>query len=292
MVAFNDTIGGRGEILMGERKFHIITAATRSHDEIAQRLRSSAALHKLDVEVCSIDRIHRSVSPKGCAQNLNFKAQFILQSIVERNCPVLWLDADVVVKCDLDLFNGMLSEGFELAIYNWLADDANAALKPIEYLDFMGNKRASDRYFMHSHEIRYKSSNQLLCSGAVQLWSNSPRSVALLKEWASLVVKHPTCQDDHLLDAAFNYSKKPPKLFSLPKQYCRYAFWPHVEPIIDHPDFPYSGRDWSDTNRELGKERFRLHEAVLRPPSRFVPDGMVWDRVSGLLRAKSELNVS
>jgi hypothetical protein len=266
--------------------FHTITACTEEYLGRAKKLKESGLLHGIDIEVIKIDTIHRSISPKGNASSGNYKAALISEKIRETGLPVLWLDSDLVIEGSLHFFDAILREGADLAIYNWFADETNAALKPLLFKNFMGSTVQSDRYFEHSHEICFKSSKQLLCSGAVQLWANSYRSLRLLEEWGGLAKKHPRCQDDHLLDASFNYSNEVPKLHSLSKTHCRYAFWPHIKPTINHPDYPHSGGDWEDTAMALNKQRFKISKTTVRPSNRMVPDGMVWDQLTFSLRSR------
>jgi hypothetical protein len=276
-------VEGKMEDMSDRVKFHTITTATKDYLHLAERLQKSGLLQGIDVEVIEVDEIHRSISPKGSIKSENYKAKIIFNKINETNLPVLWLDSDLVINGNLNLFNDLLQDGVEIALYNWLGDEDNAALKPVVYKNFMGSSAPSDRYFQHSHEICIKSTEQIICSGAVQLWANSYRSKMLLDEWGSLVQKHPRCQDDHLLDAAYNYSDEPPKMYNLTKAYCRYAFWPHVEPIINHPNFPYGDGDWDDTVTALKKERLKFSKTSPRPSGRFVPSGMVWDRLNSSL---------
>ncbi len=50
---------------------------------------------------------------------------------------------------------------------------------------------------------------------------------------------HPRSEDDHCLDFAYNHGDRAGlNPHWLPKAYCRYAFWPYADPVIDHPEFP------------------------------------------------------
>lgn len=263
-----------------KHKFFTLTAATKEYMPRALELKESGLKHGVEICIIELEEIHRSISPKGLLLSQNTKAHLILEKLREVEAPVLWLDSDVTIENPPVLLDKILEDRVDLAIYNWLYDARNAALKKSTYKDFAGRVLSSDRFFEHSHEITMTSQNQLICSGAVQLWNNNKRSINLLEAWNALVRDNPKCPDDHMLDAAFNYSSDKITLIGLEKSYCRYAFWPHIDPIINHKDFPYAGGDWDDTDRAIGKPRIKRSECTARPSNRIAPDGMVWDKLT------------
>lgn len=260
--------------------YYAVTAVTPSHIKQAQNLHQSAAKFGIDVSIVEIDSVHRSISPKGSLKSHNTKAKIILDYMAKVSGPVLWLDGDLTIEKSPFLFNKLARQNIDLAIYNWLGDEANAALRPIKFPDQSRFSSYEGRFFENAHEVPLISSSQLFCSGAVQFWNYTKRSIGLLKRWNELALTNPFCQDDHLLDAAFNYHKKSLNLFSLPKEYCRIAFWPHVEPTINHKDFPYGGGDWADTDTALRMPRLKKSEIVRRPHQTVVPEGYWWDNLT------------
>lgn len=269
-----------------QHKFFTITAATKEYMPRALELKESGLKHGVEVNIIELEDIHRSISPKGLLLSQNTKAHLILEKLRKVEAPVLWLDSDVTIENFPVLLDTILEDCVDLAIYNWLFDPHNAALKKSTYKDFAGRVLPSDRFFEHSHEINLISQNQLICSGAVQLWNISKKSINLLEAWDALVRDNPRCQDDHMLDAVFNYSSDEIILIGLEKSYCRYAFWPHIDPIINHKDFPYGGGDWDDTDRAIGKPRIKRNKCMVRPSNRIAPDGMVWDKLTQTVSPK------
>lgn len=259
----------------------ILTMATSDYLPVADRLRTSAERFGYTVHVRNVDHVHRSISPKGEPGSMNYKARLILDFLETENRPVIWMDCDVTVVEEIALWGSFRSEGFDFGIYNWLADADNAAYMPVSVRQGGGKVARSNRFFRFSHEIAYTSRTQLICSGAVQFWANTPASVALLQSWGDLALRFPRCQDDQLLDCAHNAQGGGIKLMSLPKSYLRIGFWPMERPVIDHPQLPTGGGDWDDLAKLMQKPRFDSKELVPRPTSRKIVDGEVFDIVDG-----------
>jgi hypothetical protein len=116
---------------------------------------------------------------------------------------------------------------------------------------------SSNQLYEFSHSIDFLSDDQLICSGAVQFWSNSIASYNLLKFWQFVITSNPSSADDCCLDLAFNnycslYTNEI-NFLSLPKSYARYAWWIFDQPVIDHPDFPNSNNIWREPENLIFK---------------------------------------
>jgi hypothetical protein len=141
--------------------------------------------------------------------------------------PVVYADSDMVFRKPPALVAALCNQDCDFAIYNWLADPVNDAWRPEgkQWKFFFGVDLTSD--------------SQLMASGAVQFWRGSEAAFRLLADWEKSLLNHPRSEDDHCLDFAYNHNDRQGlKPSWLPKHYCRYAFWPYVAPVIDHPEFP------------------------------------------------------
>src|SRR5262249_12528964 len=107
---------------------------------------------------------------------------------------------------------------------------------------------------------------QLFSSGATQYYA--PSAVPLLRAWLDAIDRFPGVCDDELLDYAFNFGidKNQIRATWLGKEYCRYPWWIHVQPIIDHPEFPAFISDARNFKTVSGRERFDLGKATIYEP--------------------------
>jgi len=222
---------------------------TASYRATMERLLKSLQGLGLPHVLFEVPTVHRSISPKGTPAPAYTKANFIWHVRSKAGRPVLYLDCDTVVRHPPELIARCLSEGFDFAILNWLALDANDAYLPLPAGATSGNSKLPDnRYFRFSHSIPLYDPTQLVCSGAAQLWGTSEAASALLGAWHEAILSHPGVADDQCLDFAFNNLSDDWRARIrpawLPKSYARYAWWILDEPVIDHPDFPYAGSDW------------------------------------------------
>ena len=229
---------------------------TPGYRDKAERL--AASLDRLDLAhaLFEVAQVHRSISAIGSSDLQFSKPRFIAAMLAQFAMPVLYVDSDMVFRQPPDLIAPLCAEGYDFAIYNWLTDPINDAWRP----DAAGRWR-----FFFSIDVA--SDTQLMASGAVQLWRGTPAARALLAHWEQRLTDNPGAQDDHCLDAAFNHSSVPglnPRW--LPKAYCRYAFWPYVRPVIDHPEFPApDAGQWKDLG--LARlDRARIARAKKQPP--------------------------
>lgn len=207
------------------------------------RLVSSCEKYYMPYSIYLVPCVHKSISPSGRDDEELTKAYFIrfnLDRFPDSN--VLYLDADMFfMDYPSDIVRASRS-GYDFAIYNWLNDEHNEAYVPLNMKLESGN-RYSD-YYVFSHSIKVFSSDQLICSGGVQFFRNSPVAKMLLEHWKSFVVRHPGYADDECLDYVYNNFIAEScglKAFWLNKAYIRFPWWPHVKPVIIHPGLPAEG---------------------------------------------------
>lgn len=194
----------------------------------AERLAASLERLGLAHALFETPQIHRSISGRGSDDIAFAKPRFITDMLKRFGKPVLYADADVVFRQSPTLIGTLCADNIDFAIYNWLADAENDAWMPA------GESGLWKFYFA----MDALSDSQLAASGAVQFWNDTKPAQALLAGWEAALTGFPGVQDDHCLDFAFNHAGAGLRASWLPKEYARYAFWPYVDPMIDHPDFP------------------------------------------------------
>jgi hypothetical protein len=235
---------------------------TPSHAHFGERLSASCRAHSLPLALFETPFIHRSISPKGTDDLQYTKAKFV-QFLLERyQRPILYLDVDCVVAQPPTRVDDLLARRVDFAIFNWLAEEhtesyVRADVTVQEGADG-GNSQA--RFYRFSHSIDVKSQCQLLGSGAVQWYHNTDAARRLLAHWQAVIESSPRSADDKCLDLAFNnYPSGDPPLTAawLDKSYARYAWWIYQRPVIDHPEFPYSGEGFTPLHEVNGRPRFR-----------------------------------
>jgi hypothetical protein len=271
----------------------IVGMFTASHVATAQRLLASLRRFSLPHALFEVPIVHRSISPKGTPDLTYTKANFIWHAIQMVERPVLYLDVDTVIRHKPELIFRLIAEGHDFAILNWLAQDNNDAYMPVVLDPARGSKNPQTRFFRYSHHIDLLSNDQMVCSGAVELWGPTPAAAALLAGWHETIHAQPGVPDDQCLDFAFNNRiggwQKTLRPYWLPKPYARYAWWIFDEPIIDHPDFPYSGTGQPEINDPSGRQRLYVDRAALRrTPPRIPRDCIIDTKTGELLRIQNK----
>ena len=271
-------------------KFPLVVAmytADRLHH--ALRLRESLLRLKLSHAICEIDAIHSTTSVRGNPNSAHAKPVFIRDWVLQIAKPVLYVDADTVFKAVPTLIFQASRAGCQFAIFNWLSGEDNQTYFPIPATSTAApaalarsstppyatptpnaaypaavsantNHAAGQRVaFLKGFAVTHSSSDQILVSGAVQLWGSGAHARALLDLWHQTVLANPRSRDDHALDYSFNNftSRKELRFVSLPRAYCRYGWWPHVRPVIDHPDVPAVNMPWEPLPPEFLAKRVR-----------------------------------
>lgn len=249
-----------GALPEGEEAYVIIGMFTASHCATVQRLLTSLDQFSLPYALYEVPSVHRSISPKGLPDLSYTKANFIWHVLQQARRPVLYLDVDTVIRKPPVYIEELVAAGRDFAILNWLALDSNDAFIPISVTTDASAGPTLNRFYRFSHSIDIYDPGQIICSGAAQLWGTTPAAADLLKAWHTTVATHPGVADDQCLDFAFNNRLGDwPKTLRptwLPKSYARYAWWIFDEPVIDHPDFPYSGNDWLEIIDQPEARRF------------------------------------
>lgn len=228
-----------------------IAMYTKKYEKLAERLANSLLRYNLDHCLFEVPTVHKSISPNG-SENLNFcKPNFILHARKIFDKPILYLDCDTVIRQNPVLIESLSQVNADFAILNWLACEDNSAYVPLT------TQASSELYWGYSHSIDLFSTSQLICSGAVQYWGGESASDRLLNDWFAVISENPESQDDHCLDFSFNNLPNEVKIKYqwLPKAYSRYAWWIFDNPIIDHPQIPYSGNFFKEISANNGKSR-------------------------------------
>jgi hypothetical protein len=218
--------------------FTIAAMFTNSHARPAERLRRSLDLHGLRYALFEVPNVHRSIShAHGNDDPALTKPAFITFALDRFRTGILYLDCDVVVRSPLHRIAALCHARRDFGIYNWLADEHTDCFLPVEAPGL-----PPGRFYRFSHSVDGYAPEQLTCSGIVQYWANTSASRGLLAEWGSCISRFPRAADDECLDYAFNNSNTRGSVAYawLDKAYARYAWWPHVQPVIDHPQFPVS----------------------------------------------------
>jgi hypothetical protein len=254
--------------------FTVAAMFTADMTAFAERLKASLELFGLNYALYRVPTVHRSISSRG-SDDFNFcKPAFIERMLTRHAMPILYLDADTVVCAPPDKIKRMVSRGgADFAVYNWFADDANAAYAAIPYAG------SNNRFYVFSHSINIFDPQQLCASGAVQFYTNNARP--LLHAWRATIVRHPNVADDKSLDFSFNLALRRQSVRAqwLGKDYCRYAFWPHVRPVIDHPQLTHTEERHFPGERAEGSRVSRL------PTRELFPRNLIFDsETKNLLR--------
>jgi Nucleotide-diphospho-sugar transferase len=257
--------------------FIVAAMFTPSYRPMAERLLASLTRFELAHALFEVPQVHRSISAKGEGDLSVSKPRFIRYLLERFQKPLLYVDADVVFRRPPRQIATLVKKGCDFAIYNWLADAMNDAWRP----------EPGTPLWKFYFSVDLASNSQLMASGAVQYWRGGAAAMTLLSDWEQSLRNHPLSEDDHCLDFAYNHGDRAGlKASWLTKSCCRYAFWPYVQPVIDHPQFPAPA---SGHYQQLGSERFdraRLARAEKEQP--FPRDAVLDAKSKQLLRPGPE----
>lgn len=262
--------------------FTVVAMFTDSYEAKAERLRRSCERWGLAHALWKFPAVHESMSRHGSEDPRYTKANFIRNMLARLRGPVLYVDADCEFRAFPELVVRLLEGGCEFAIYNWAADEHTEAYVPVSVVAGPGGDApaAPHRYFRFGTKFDHYDPRQLLCSGPVQLYSDTPAAHALLEAWHATVLAQRGSADDHCLDYAFNNrgSVLAGMRFAwLPKEYARYAWWIYVKPIIDHPEFAAPGTHFVPIRPEKGRRQFDFERAQRRDVAPIFPPGWIVD---------------
>jgi len=280
----------------GEQPFIVAAMFTSTYSDKALRLAASCEKFSLSYELHEVSAVHSSISVRGIPDPSFTKANFIHNLLEKHRKPVLYIDSDCEFIAPPVLISELVQSNCDFAVYNWLGDDHTDMFMPIT-LSKNGLATVSDRFYRYNGSIDWYSTSQLVCSGMVQFYRNSPAARAFLLRWQHTVIKFPGAADDHCLDFAFNNLNKYSWLYWflkarwLPKTYARYAFWIYVEPVINHPDIPALEDSFARINDPAGRQR--RYQSGLRKKKGTCPiprdcivdtqEGVLYRRVDGQL---------
>jgi hypothetical protein len=254
---------------------------TKSYAIKAERLAQSLQALGISYALYEVPAVHSSISPKGENNSVYTKANFISHLLNRFPCPILYLDVDCVVLKPLDIVTNLVNSQHDFAIFNWLAVDRNDAYIPCR-VALLGDE--SDRYYRYYHQIRERSNDQLICSGAVQFWRYTDAARSLLSSWFEIISTHPHAADDVSLGFAFNNRISPlHKLlrpYWLPKNYARCAWWIFDEPIINHPEIPFT-EDWPSLHDAKGRRHAYLDVLSREDEKYYFQPGTFLDTYTG-----------
>jgi hypothetical protein len=252
--------------------FIICAQYTPDYRDKVDRLANSLKQLNLEHALIEVPQVHRSTSARGGEDIAFSKPRFIAAMLAKFQKPVLYLDSDMVVRKAPELIARLCEEGCDFAVYNWLADPMNDAWRP----------EPDGRHWKFYFGVDIASDTQLMASGSVQLWNGTGAAQRLLADWERSLLRHPRSEDDHCLDFAYNHGDRGGlKSRWLPKDYCRYAFWPYVDPVIDHPEFP---TPITGHFEQLGSARFNTAELKRVTKAAPYPRNTVMDMSSGVQR--------
>src|SRR5262249_41169036 len=133
----------------------------------------------------------------------------------------------------------------------------------------------TNRFYQFSHSIDMLDPTQLLVSGAAQYYTPDARPI--LQGWLDTISRFPQVADDESLDYTYNFAipKNLVRASWWTEDYCRYPWWIHVRPIIDHPQFP-EGNTRPNFRLVAGRERWNALGIQLgRPQGPFPRDCLI-----------------
>jgi len=249
----------------------------------ADRLKASLEKFGLSFVLYLVPTVHRSISTRGSDDIAFCKPNFIQQIQSNHHARVLFVDADMVFREPPLKVLQATQERIDFAIYNWLADVANDAYTPVN-VSFNGAP-SNNRFYRFSHAIDMFDPTQLISSGAVEYYT--PDAWPLLQGWLSATDKFPGVVDDQLLDYTYNFmiEKNLIRASWWDKDYCRYPWWIHVQPVIDHPQFPAPAHPTRSFELVIGHNRFKVESVKRRRSlSAFPRDCLIDTSAKCLLR--------
>jgi hypothetical protein len=264
--------------------FVIAAMFTGNRREHADRLKNSLETLALPFVIYEVPAVHRSISKAGTDDIAFCKPNFINDVLQQYGVPVLYVDADVIFRDRPTRVYDLKAENIGFAVYNWFGDVANDGYAPVEVI--IDGERVSDRIYEFSHSIDVYDPTQLVVSGASQYYT--PDARPLLQDWLGAIAQLPNVADDELLDYTYNciFQKTLIHAYWWPKEYCRYPWWIHAKPIIDHPQPPAEFDASRQFKTVTGQERFKTGSLRTRPAQGPFPrDCMIDTQEKVLFRA-------
>lgn len=203
----------------------ICSMFTNNYYKYLNRFKYSILNQNLPVAIYLLPDIHHSITMKGSEDMRFTKHNFILSCLERYQTDILFLDIDLVLLSYPYIFDFINTD---FAIYNWLADLENTGY----IFDQNQNK------YTPAQEIRYYTTDQMIGTGPVHYWKPTEASKILLTNLATYLAKTPYASDDHMIDIFYNFRDFDISATWLPKEYCRFPWYPHIKPVILHTDWP------------------------------------------------------
>lgn len=251
----------------------IVAMHTPPYREKADRLFASCIRHGLPLALYEVPAVHRSISLNGVDDLSLTKCAFIESALEEHGKPVLYVDSDVIFH-DRPVHLETLIPEVDFAVYNWMADAWNDVWEPVSVRPSHG-EISHTRFWAFHYAIHYHDPSQLICSGMTQLWAPSKAALDLLKDWQATIAAYPGVSDDECLDYTFNTRDNTALRYAwLGKDYVRMPGWPHVRPVVAHPDPVNAETLFVPIADILKRQRFDASRAPAtpRPPEAFPRD--------------------
>lgn len=244
----------------------------------AERLAKSCERYSLPYRIYEVPSVHLSISMNGTDDPAFTKANFIAHNFDQfpkKN--ILYVDVDVLFVDYPHRIITVSDRQCDFAIYNWLNDEHNEAYVPLKN-DKSGQSSFSE-YYVYSHSIQLYCPDQLICSGGVQLYGNTLNARLLLERWLEVIAWSPYSADDECLDLAYNnFHPESISLNSvwLDKSCLRMPWWPHVKPVILHPNLPMAGSRKPltaiNSRKRFYPERCQIKQIMLCFPQEYIID--------------------
>lgn len=278
--------GGTGR---ADGRFLVTAMLTESYMPHAERLIASCVRLGLPYALYVVPAVHKSISPAGAADLAFTKANLIRHALDVHRKPVLYLDVDFVFFEYPEKIDALVRDGYDFAIYNWLADEHTAAYVPVDAgrLAAVGLAALRGRLYRYSHAVELYTTEQLVCSGGVQFYNDTPAARNLLCLWQRNIGAFPDSADDHSLDFTFNNERADIpdlRVAWLDKAYARLPYWIYVRPVISHADFPRFGAVvFREIRDPAGRQRFYPDRARLLDVEPCFPSDCVIDTREKLL---------
>jgi len=258
--------------------FTVCAFFTPGYRPRAERLAASLVALNLPHALYETPAVHRSISKHGISDLRYCKARFIGFCLEQLQRPILYVDCDVVFRAWPSAVTKAVLDGADFAAFNWLAAPVNDAWWPASGI----TQAVPPHLWCFAFQIPERGTAQLMTSGAVQLWRDTPAARVLLKDWETALTSFSRAPDDHALDFAFNRGNAQRagiRAAWLPQDHARYAFWPYVKPVIDHPELPaMADAHFTDLQNRFDGTRLTV---APRPP--VFPRDLVVDALRKLL---------
>jgi len=254
-------------------------------ERCARRLARSCERLDLPYSVSRAPAVHPSISMRGTG-DLRFTKPSFIASNLDRlgGSDIAYFDVDTcLVSTPLSLVEARLSE-CDFAVYNWLSDAHNETYLPANRKIASGER--DSEFYVFAQRVTWSSTEQLICSGATQYYGNTAAARELLAAWQAAIAANPRSADDKCLDFAHNNATaRGMRLRSLwlGKAYVRCPWWPHVEPVVLHPELPALTQAHVPVDESDGRKRVDTARCVPNKAPLVFPQGCAVDTRTGIV---------